>query len=139
MLRKAWRFGLGARERGMVSRAQRTPIGEWWWTVARLMLAAVGALLPRPASCSLTASPPVAGRLGLEPFYFVNRHILFLFPTIAILLAVSFRHRRLIRRLAVIVFAHNLIMVAATRFFGVGIKRAALAGAARRQHPARNF
>ena len=40
---------------------------------------------------SLAASPPVAaGRLGLEPFYFVNRHILYLIPAIAIMLAVSF-------------------------------------------------
>ena len=39
---------------------------------------------------SLAASPPVAGRLGLDPFYFVNRHILFLFPTIAVMLACRF-------------------------------------------------
>src|SRR3990170_3366387 len=89
----------------MVSRAQRTPIGEWWWTVDRLMLAAIGALMLAGVVLSLAASPPVAGRLGLEPFYFVNRHILFLIPTIAIFLAASFLNPRQIRRLAIIVFA----------------------------------
>src|ERR1700690_1843800 len=102
----------------MLSRAQRTPFGEWWWTVDRLMLAAIGALMLAGVVLSLAASPPVAGRLGLEPFYFVNRHILFLFPTIAILLGVSFLNPRQIRRLSVAVFVISLIMVAATPFFG---------------------
>lgn len=108
----------------MLSRAQRTPFGEWWWTVDRLMLAAIGALMLAGVVLSLAASPPVAGRLGLEPFYFVNRHILFLIPTIAIMLAVSFLSPHQIRRLSVIVFALSLIMVAATPMFGAEIKGA---------------
>jgi len=108
----------------MLSRAQRTPFGEWWWTVDRLMLAAIGALMLAGVVLSLAASPPVAGRLGLEPFYFVNRHILFLIPAIAIMLAVSFLNPQQIRRLSVIVFALSLIMVAATPMFGAEIKGA---------------
>ena len=57
----------------MHSRAQRTLFGEWWWTVDRLTLAAIGALMLAGVVLSLAASPPVAGRLGLDPFYFVNR------------------------------------------------------------------
>jgi len=108
----------------MISRAQRTPIGEWWWTVDRLTLAAIGALMLAGVVLSLAASPPVAGRLGLEPFYFVNRHIIFLFPTVAILIGVSFLTPRQIRRLSLVVFAISLIMVAATPFFGQEIKGA---------------
>jgi cell division protein FtsW len=108
----------------MVSRAQRTPFGEWWWTVDRLTLAAFGALMLAGVVLSLAASPPVAGRLGLDPFYFVNRHILYLIPTVATLLAVSFLNARQIRRLALIVFALSLIMVAATPYFGAEIKGA---------------
>jgi len=52
----------------MLSRAQRTPFGEWWWTVDRLTLAAIGALMLAGVVLSLAASPPVAGRLGLDPF-----------------------------------------------------------------------
>ena len=63
-------------------------------------------------------------RLGLDPFYFVNRHILYLMPTVAILLAVSFLTPRQIRRLALIVFVVSLIMVAATPYFGAEIKGA---------------
>ena len=106
----------------MVSRAHRTPFGEWWWTVDRLTLAAIGALMLAGVVLSLAASPPVAGRLGLDPFYFVNRHILYLFSAIAIMLAVSFLSPRQIRRLSIAVFVLSVIMVAATPFYGVEIK-----------------
>ena len=56
---------------------------------------------------SLAASPPVAARLGLEPFYFVNRHVLFLIPAIAVLLATSFLSPHLIRRIALVVFVRQ--------------------------------
>ena len=108
----------------MISRAQRTPFGEWWWTVDRLTLAAVGALMLAGVVLSLAASPPVAGRLGLDPFYFVNRHILFLFPSIAIMLAVSFLSPQQIRRLSIVVFVISVAMVAATPHFGAEIKGA---------------
>jgi cell division protein FtsW len=108
----------------MVSRAQRTPFAAWWWTVDRLQLAAISAVMLGGIVLSLAASPPVAARIGLEPFYFVNRHILFLFPSIAIMLAVSFLSPHQIRRLSMIVFAISLVMVAATPYFGAEIKGA---------------
>jgi cell division protein FtsW len=108
----------------MVSRAHRTPFGEWWWTVDRLTLAAIGALMLAGVVLSLAASPPVAGRLGLDPFYFVNRHILYLIPAIAIMLAVSALSPRQIRRLSIVVFAISIVLVAATPIFGAEIKGA---------------
>src|SRR5262245_16998352 len=108
----------------MLSRAQRTPIGEWWWTVDRLTLAAIGALMLAGVVLSLAASPPVAARLGLEPFFFVNRHIRYLLPTIAVMLTVSFLNPRQIRRLSLVVFVLSLILVAATPHFGPEIKGA---------------
>ncbi len=108
----------------MVSRAQRTPFGEWWWTVDKLTLAAVGALMLAGVVLSLAASPPVANRLGLDPFYFVDRHIFYLIPTVAVMLAVSFLNPRQIRRLSLIVFAVSLLLVAATPYFGQEIKGA---------------
>ena len=98
----------------MVSRAHRSPFASWWWTVERLTLAAIGALMLAGVVLSLAASPPVAGRLGLDPFYFVNRHIIDLVPAIAVMLAVSFLNPRQIRRLAVIVFVVSVVMVALT-------------------------
>jgi len=108
----------------MVSRAHRTPFGEWWWTVDKLTLAAVGALMLAGVVLSLAASPPVAARLGLDPFYFVNRHVIDLVPAIAVMLAVSFLSPRQIRRLAIVVFAVSLVLVALTPVFGAEIKGA---------------
>ena len=108
----------------MVSRAQRTPFAEWWWTVDKLTLAAVGALMLAGIVLSLAASPPVAARLGLDPFYFVDRHILYLVPTLAVLLGVSFLNPHQIRRLAMIVFFVSLVLVALTPVFGAEIKGA---------------
>ena len=49
----------------MISRDQRTPLGEWWWTVDRLLLAGLIALMLGGIILSLAASPPVAARIGL--------------------------------------------------------------------------
>src|SRR5437016_13607216 len=108
----------------MISRAQRPPFGEWSWTVDRLALAAIGALMLAGVVLSLAASPPAAARLGLDPFFFVNRHILYLLPAIAVMLGASFLNSRQIRRLSLIMFAVSLIMVAATPYFGPEIKGA---------------
>jgi cell division protein FtsW len=108
----------------MVSRAHRTPFAEWWWTVDKLTLAATGALMLAGVVLSLAASPPVAARLGLDPFYFVNHHILDLIPAIAVMLSVSFLNPRQIRRLAIVVFAVSVVLVALTPMFGAEIKGA---------------
>jgi cell division protein FtsW len=60
----------------MISRAAPTPWSEWWWTIDRLMLAALGTLMIVGIVLSLAASPPVATRIGLDPFHFVNRHVM---------------------------------------------------------------
>jgi cell division protein FtsW len=108
----------------MVSRAKSTPFANWWWTVDRLMLAALAALLLGGIILSLAASPPVAARLGLDPFYFVNRHVLYLVPALAVLLATSFLSPRQIRRVAMIVFVVSFLLVIATLFFGAEVKGA---------------
>jgi len=108
----------------MASRAQPTPLSEWWRTVDRLTLAALGALMLGGIVLCLAASPPVAARLGLDPFHFVNRQAFFLVPAAAGLVATSFLPPREIRQLALIVFLVSLMLVAATPYFGAEIKGA---------------
>ncbi len=108
----------------MVSRAERTPFAAWWWTIDKLMLAALATLMLGGIVLSLAASPPVAARIGLDPFHFVNRHVLFLIPALIVLLGTSFLSPRRIRRVALVVFLVSLAMVAATLFFGTEIKGA---------------
>ena len=59
----------------MISRAERTTFGEWWWTVDRLLLSALFGLMLAGIVLSLAASPAVAHRIGLDTFHFVNRQV----------------------------------------------------------------
>jgi cell division protein FtsW len=108
----------------MGSRAQRTAFSEWWWTVDRLTLAALVALMLGGIVLCLAASPPVAARIGLDPFHFVDRQVLFLIPAAAVLIATSFLSPREVRQVSLVVFAVSLILVAATPYFGAEIKGA---------------
>jgi cell division protein FtsW len=108
----------------MISRAQRTLFSEWWWTVDRLMIGAVLALMLIGIVLLLAASPPVAIRLGLDPFYFVHRQAFFLLPALAVLFATSSLSPRQVRRVALAVFLISLALVAATLFVGPEIKGA---------------
>jgi cell division protein FtsW len=106
----------------MISREQRTPLSEWWWTVDRLLLAAILALVIAGVILSLAASPPVAVRIGLDPFHFFNRHLLFLVPSLAVMIATSFLSPKHIRRSALIILAFALVLIVATLLFGPEVK-----------------
>jgi len=108
----------------MISREQRTPLSEWWWTVDRLLLAAFMTLMLGGVILSLAASPPVAARIGLDPFHFFNRHVLFLVPSLVVMIGVSFLSPRQVRRTALIVFALSIVLIAATLLFGPEVKGA---------------
>ncbi len=88
-----------------LSRTNRTALAEWWWTVDRLTLLAIGLLISLGMVLTLAASPAVAMRLHYPPFHFVYKQLLFLLPSIAILVGVSLLTVKQIRRLAVFVFA----------------------------------
>jgi cell division protein FtsW len=106
----------------MASRTHRTPFGDWWYTVDRLMLAALAALMLGGIVLSLAASPPVAARIGLDPFHFVNRHVLFLIPAFIVLIATSALSPRNVRRLSLLVFIASVALLIATLQFAPEIK-----------------
>jgi len=108
----------------MLSRDQPTPFSEWWWTVDKLLLAAISALMLGGIILSLAASPPVATRIGLDPFHFFNRHAMFLLPSLVVLFVVSFLSPRQIRRAALLVFAVSIVLIVATLLFGPEVKGA---------------
>jgi cell division protein FtsW len=108
----------------MISRAQRTLFSEWWWTVDRLLLGALVALVLIGIVLLLAASPPVAIRLGYDPFHFVNRQALYLVPALAVLAATSLLSPRQVRRTALVVFCVSLALVLATLVIGAEVKGA---------------
>src|SRR5437763_6972508 len=108
----------------MVSRLERTRFAAWWWTIDRSLLTALLTLMLAGIILSLAASPPVAARLGLDPFYFAGRHVLYLIPAVAVMLATSFLPPRQIRRLALLVFVLSIALVFATLALGAEVKGA---------------
>jgi cell division protein FtsW len=108
----------------VISRAQRTLFGEWWWTVDRLLLAALFAIVFLGIVLLLAASPPLATRLGYDPFHFVHRQAIYLIPASIVLIATSMLSPRQIRRVAILVFGVALFLVAMTLFFGAEVKGA---------------
>ena len=108
----------------MISRVERTRYANWWWTVDRLMLAALAVLMLTGIVLSLAASPAVATRIGLDAFYFVNRQAMFLAPSLVVMIATSFLAPRQIRRTALVVFIVCLGLTAATLVFGAEVKGA---------------
>lgn len=106
-------------------RTDQSVFGRWWWTIDRAQLAALGLLAVVGTILIAAASPPVAVRIGIDDsFHFVERHVLFLVPSLAIMLAVSLLTPKGVRRLALIVFLVALALVALTLVVGVEIKGA---------------
>ena len=106
----------------MISREERTPLSDWWWTVDKPLFGAILVLMLSGVILSLAASPPVATRIGLDPFHFFGRHVLFLAPAFIVLVGVSFLSPRQIRRTALIVFALSIALIVATLLFGPEVK-----------------
>jgi cell division protein FtsW len=108
----------------MVSRADRSPFAEWWWTVDKLLLGAVVALMIVGAILSLAGSPAVAERLGYDSFHFVKRHLAFLVPALAVMIATSFLTPRQARRAALIVLIVSISLMLVTLFAGYEVNGA---------------
>lgn len=107
-----------------LSRANRSAIAEWWWTVDRLTVVAILALIAVGVVLTLAASPAVANRLSLNAFHFVYRQAVFLVPAIIIIFGVSLLKARQVRRLAALVFFGGLALMVGTLLIGPEIKGA---------------
>ncbi|MGU3398217.1 putative lipid II flippase FtsW [Brucellaceae bacterium D45D] len=108
----------------MVSRVDRGPVANWWWTIDRFFLAACLALMGLGILLSFAASPAVAQRIGLDGFHFVERQIFFMVPAVAVMIGVSFLSQRQVRRFALILLGISLVLMVGALFFGIEIKGA---------------
>ena len=105
----------------MISRADRTPFSEWWWTVDKSLLAGFVALMIGGVVLSLAGSPAVAERLGYDSYHFVNRHLFFFLPALAVLVATSFLSPRQARRIALVLLVVSLALMLAVLLVGTEI------------------
>lgn len=97
-------------------------IGQWWFTVDHLMLAAVAALMALGAMLIFASSHAVAERIGVEPFYFANRQMVFLVLGAVVMCAVSMMSAPWVRRFAVIGLIVSFILLVLVQIVGAEIK-----------------
>lgn len=108
----------------MFSRAEKTPLAEWWWSIDRELLGALILLMTCGMVLSFAASPPVAERLGLSPWHFIIRHALFCIPALGVLIATSFLSHRQARIWGLATLVVSLLLLWATLRFGTEVKGA---------------
>ena len=101
----------------MVFRAQPARQGEvllpeWWRTVDRWSLVAILALFLIGILLALAASPPLAVRNGLDPFYYVYRQGAFGVVAMVTLVAISMLEPVRIRRAYVVLFFAAVVALA---------------------------
>lgn len=106
----------------MVSRAERGPISDWFWTIDRLLLAVFVALIGLGFMLSFAASPGVAERLDIDSLHFVKRHALFIFPSLAVMIGLSFLSPRQVRRAALLLLLLSIALMVFTQFYGFEAK-----------------
>jgi cell division protein FtsW len=83
-----------------ISRADRSRLAEWWFTVDHVLLSSILVIVAAGTVLSLAASPAVAEKKGLAEYYFVERHVLFSLAGVLIMTAVSLFSPLGVRRLA---------------------------------------
>lgn len=108
----------------MVSRVERSPFADWWWTVDRFLLGLVFSLMLGGIVLTLAGSPPVADRLGLPTFHFVGRQAFYMAVAAVIFVVVSFFSPRYVRRFALLVYLGGMAGVVLALLYGVEVKGA---------------
>ena len=109
----------------MMSRARKSLVSDWWWTVDKFLLTAALLLLACGFLLSLSASPSVTARLNIDDsFHFVKRHAVFLAPALLILIGTSFLNLKQVKRLSLIMLAGTLLALALLPFIGYSAKGA---------------
>ena len=105
-----------------IQRTDKSIIGQWWWTIDRWALAALGMLILFGVMLVSAASPAIALKNGDGHFYYVIKHLIFLGISVGAMLFISGFTRKWIWRTGTILLIGSLVMILATLFFGTEIK-----------------
>ncbi len=106
------------------ARTDTSLLSRWWWTIDRWTLAALISIALIGAVLILAASPPVAERIGLDPYYFARRQLTLLPIALALMLGTSLLSIRGVWRSAVVCFIAAVALMVATLVAGEEIKGA---------------
>ncbi len=107
-----------------LSRADKSPLSLWWWTLDRSLLFAFLALYLIGVIMVTTASPQVAEYLDLGYYHFLFKHLVFMAGSLVCFFAVSSMDSRTIWRVASLLFVGAAILMVVVLLSGDEVKGA---------------
>jgi cell division protein FtsW len=105
----------------MMNRADKGSFVDWWFTVDRIALLLVLALMGVGVMLAFAASPAVTGRTGSGDFHYAARQFLYVGAGVVILVASSLLTLRQVKIAAAVVFACALIGSFLVLFIGADV------------------
>ncbi|MCO6382609.1 MAG: putative lipid II flippase FtsW [Vannielia sp.] len=98
---------------------------RWWRTIDRWSMSSILLLFGIGLLLGLAASPPLAARNGLDPFYYVQRQAFFGGLSLVVMFAFSMMNPSLVRRLAVLGFFVSFVAILLLPIFGTDFGKGA--------------
>ena len=108
----------------LLPRTDRSWIAQWTWTVDRVTLGAVSALIVFGVVLIASAGPAVAELNGDPRFHFLLKHLLFLPPALALLVGSALLNPTQVLQAGVLICAGAFLLTLATLFVGSEAKGA---------------
>ena len=106
------------------TRTDKSFLGSWWWTVDRVTLALLLTICVFGVVLVTAASPAVAERINASPNHYIIRHIIFLVPSVFMMVALSMASTQQVWRAALIVLGFSLICMVLVPIIGGEVKGA---------------
>lgn len=106
------------------SRNSRNIIGNWWWTIDKVLLLCTTLIILIGIFLNFSSSPAVAQRIGFGSFHFVKRQLLFLPIAYGLMIFLSMQKLKTIRRVAIVGFIIAIGLLILTIFMGYETKGA---------------
>jgi cell division protein FtsW len=107
-----------------ISRGSNSVVGQWWWTVDKVILFTFFILMAFGILLAMAATPMVASRMGIEKFYFLKRHLLYIVPSLFIVFSISILTDSNIKKLSLLLFFLFMFLTFLTLIMGSEIKGA---------------
>ncbi|SHI60417.1 putative lipid II flippase FtsW [Wenxinia saemankumensis] len=112
---------------GAVPIASGDPVlPRWWRTIDKWTMSSILILFGIGLLLGLAASPPLAARNNVEPFYYVARQASFGAVALLTMLLISMLSPRVVRRLAVVGFAVSFVAIMLLPIFGTDFGKGAV-------------
>jgi len=110
----------------MPARVGEPVLPRWWRTIDKWSLSSVLLLFGIGLLLGLAASPPLAEKNGLHPFYYVERQALFGALALVVMMAISMMSPSQVRRIGVLGFLVSFVALMGLPFFGTDFGKGAV-------------